>query len=62
MVIPYNVGHEWPPLVLIERMMRGLPWYPGMDIPDEEEPANYAPTISVNEQKLFNTRMRLANS
>lgn len=36
MVIPYNVGHEWPPLILIERMMHGLPWYPGMDIPEEE--------------------------
>lgn len=36
MVILYNVGHEWPPLILIERMMHGLPWYPGMDIPEEE--------------------------
>lgn len=61
MVIPYNVGHEWPPLILIERMMRGLPWYPGMDIP-EEELVRYTPTASISEQRLFNTRMRLANS
>lgn len=36
MHIPYAVGKEWPPLILIERMMRGYPYREGMDIPIEE--------------------------
>lgn len=36
MHILYAVGKEWPPLILIERMMRGYPYREGMDIPIEE--------------------------
>ena len=61
MVIPYNIGHEQPPLILIKRMMCGLPWYPGMDIPEEELIGYTSPAV-IDEQKLFNTRMRLANN
>lgn len=36
MYIPYAVGKEYPPIILINRMMRGYPYHEGMDIPIEE--------------------------
>ena len=36
MHIPYAVGKEYPPIILINRMMRGYPYREGMDIPIEE--------------------------
>lgn len=36
MYIPYAVGKEYPPVILINRMMRGYPYREGMDIPIEE--------------------------
>ena len=36
MYIPYAVCKEYPPIILINRMMRGYPYREGMDISIEE--------------------------
>ena len=55
MHIPYAVGKEYPPLILVDRMMRGYPYREGMDIPMEEL-IGYVDSPALSPEDVWYTR------
>lgn len=55
MHIPYAVGKEYPPIILVNRMMRGYPYQEGMDIPIEEL-IGYVDSPALSAEDVWYTR------
>lgn len=55
MHIPYAVGKEYPPIILVNRMMKGYPYHEGMDIPIEEL-IGYVDSPALSAEDVWYTR------